>query len=92
MPPAFPESPVTGSDVLAYSCAAARDLHPLPILARADKDTRIVNVEKELANEEQTIAGGGEEVKSVTSSGPGYNIRSRDRSMHDKPDTSHRSR
>ena len=28
--PAFPESPVTGSEVLAYSCAAARDLHPLP--------------------------------------------------------------
>src|SRR3981081_3865544 len=34
--PAFPGcpfqvSPVTGCDVLAYSCAAARDLHPLPI-------------------------------------------------------------
>jgi hypothetical protein len=31
---AFPGSfstPVTGCDVLAYSCAAARDLHPLPI-------------------------------------------------------------
>jgi hypothetical protein len=24
--------PVTGSDVLAYSCAAARELHPLPNL------------------------------------------------------------
>src|SRR5258708_5034235 len=24
-------SPVTGCDFLAYSCAAARDLHPLPI-------------------------------------------------------------
>src|SRR5216684_6381653 len=34
--PAFPGlpfqvAPVTGCDVLAYSCAAARDLHPLPI-------------------------------------------------------------
>src|SRR5580700_3663423 len=34
--PAFPGchlqiSPVTGCVVLAYSCAAARDLHPLPI-------------------------------------------------------------
>jgi hypothetical protein len=48
MQPTFPESPVAGGDMLAYSCAAARDLHPLPILARADKDTRIVNVEKEL--------------------------------------------
>src|ERR1700674_5643772 len=27
----FQISPVTGCDVLAYSCAAARDLHPLPI-------------------------------------------------------------
>src|SRR3981189_3481271 len=27
----FRLSPVTGCDVLAYSCAAARDLHPLPI-------------------------------------------------------------
>src|SRR5580658_2967055 len=30
---AFPEFlPVTGCDVLAYSCAAARELHPLPSL------------------------------------------------------------
>src|SRR5271156_1474803 len=30
--PAFPgRCPVTGCDVLAYSCAAARDFHPLPI-------------------------------------------------------------
>ena len=49
--------------MLAYSCAAARDLHPLPILVRADKDTRIVNVEKEPDYEQQTITGGGEEVK-----------------------------
>src|SRR6266849_10664423 len=27
----FRFSPVTGCDFLAYSCAAARDLHPLPI-------------------------------------------------------------
>src|ERR1700687_582316 len=27
----FSEIPVTGCDFLAYSCAAARDLHPLPI-------------------------------------------------------------
>src|SRR5664279_2032994 len=35
--PAFPgcpfqAAPVTGCDFLAYSCAAARDLHPLPIV------------------------------------------------------------
>jgi len=27
----FSEIPVTGCDFLAYSCAAARDLHPLPV-------------------------------------------------------------
>src|ERR1700674_1161438 len=27
----FSDIPVTGCDFLAYSCAAARDLHPLPI-------------------------------------------------------------
>src|SRR6202140_3674655 len=37
--PAFPDfpfqvAPVTGCDALAYSCAAARDLHPLPISQR----------------------------------------------------------
>src|SRR6266851_2949760 len=31
LPRAFPEqAPVARCDVLAYSCAAARDLHPLP--------------------------------------------------------------
>src|SRR6266853_306378 len=30
----FKISPVTGCDFLAYSCAAARDLHPLPISQR----------------------------------------------------------
>src|SRR4029077_134707 len=30
----FQVAPVTGCDVLAYSCAAARDLHPLPISQR----------------------------------------------------------
>src|SRR5579864_3285580 len=32
--------PVTGGNVLAYSCAAARDSHPLPCLRRAAK-TRV---------------------------------------------------
>src|ERR1700674_4724307 len=30
----FSDIPVTGCDFLAYSCAAARDLHPLPISQR----------------------------------------------------------
>jgi len=29
--------PVTGCDFLAYSCAAARELHPLPCLRRKAK-------------------------------------------------------
>src|SRR5262249_61542685 len=32
--PFFPEKPVNGCFVLAYSCAAARDLHPLPSPSR----------------------------------------------------------
>src|SRR5882724_11156949 len=39
--PAFPgQSPVAKSTFLAYSCAAARDFHPLPCLHRAAK-TRV---------------------------------------------------
>jgi hypothetical protein len=33
----FPEIPVTGCDFLAYSCAAARELHPLPCLRHGAK-------------------------------------------------------
>jgi hypothetical protein len=36
--PAFPGIfPVTGCDFLAYSCAAARELHPLPCLRHRAK-------------------------------------------------------
>src|SRR5271169_124092 len=52
--PAFPGchfqlSPVTGCVVLAYSCAAARDLHPLPIAPACCRPTimRKPNIEKE---------------------------------------------
>jgi hypothetical protein len=38
---AFPGSiPVDGCDVLAYSCAAARELHPLPCLRLRGKDAQ----------------------------------------------------
>ncbi len=49
--PGFPfqDVPVTGCGVLAYSCAAARDLHPLPIAPACRWPTimREPNVEKE---------------------------------------------
>src|SRR5208337_4211961 len=52
--PAFPgcpfqAAPVTGCDFLAYSCAAARDLHPLPIAPACRRPTimREPNIEKE---------------------------------------------
>jgi hypothetical protein len=32
--------PVTGCDFLAYSCAAARELHPLPCLRHEGKDAQ----------------------------------------------------
>jgi hypothetical protein len=40
---------VTGCNVLAYSCAAARDLHPLPIEPAYARPTimREPNIEKE---------------------------------------------
>jgi len=38
--------PVAEGNVLAYSCAAARDLHPLPCLRRAAKDARSEKVAK----------------------------------------------
>src|ERR1700752_3006705 len=47
-PWAFPESlPVAEGNFLAYSCAAARDLHPLPCLRPAAK-TRVPKEFKEL--------------------------------------------
>jgi hypothetical protein len=40
-------SPVTGCYFLAYSCAAARDFHPLPCLCRDGKDAQIEGLLKE---------------------------------------------
>src|SRR3984893_14143926 len=39
--------PVTGCYFLAYSCAAARDFHPLPCLCRNGKDAQIEGILKE---------------------------------------------
>src|SRR3954463_6659288 len=38
--PSQGSGPVAGGDFLAYSCAAARDLHPLPNLRLNDEDAR----------------------------------------------------
>ena len=43
--------PVTDCDFLAYSCAAARELHPLPCLRRAAK----TRVPKEIAKNENNL-------------------------------------
>jgi len=44
---AFPEFiPVTGCDFLAYSCAAARELHPLPCLRHTAKTRKPKNNSK----------------------------------------------
>src|SRR5208283_3036496 len=46
-PAAFPDSfPVAGGNFLAYSCAAARDLHPLPCLRPAAKTRVPKNISK----------------------------------------------
>src|SRR5215467_5045996 len=39
-------TPVTGRNVLAYSCAAARDLHPLPNPIRANGIVRTTEFER----------------------------------------------
>jgi hypothetical protein len=45
---AFPELlPVTGCDFLAYSCAAARELHPLPCLRHKAKTRQPKGILKE---------------------------------------------
>jgi hypothetical protein len=45
--PAFPEFlPVTGCDFLAYSCAAARELHPLPCLRHKAKTRKPKDISK----------------------------------------------
>jgi len=44
---AFPGMfPVTGCDVLAYSCAAARELHPLPCLRHKAKTRKPKDISK----------------------------------------------
>ncbi len=52
---AFPEFlPVAGCDFLAYSCAAARELHPLPCLCRAAKTRKPKDISK---NEKNVVKG-----------------------------------
>jgi hypothetical protein len=47
LPTAFPGFlPVTGSDFLAYSCAAARELHPLPCLRHKAKTRKPKGISK----------------------------------------------
>ena len=53
--------------VLAYSCAAARDLHPLPILVCGRQRHANPDVCKERNNEEQTIIGREGEVNRSVS-------------------------
>jgi hypothetical protein len=38
--------PVTGCDFLAYSCAAARELHPLPCLCHGAKTRKPKDISK----------------------------------------------
>lgn len=38
--------PVTGCDFLAYSCAAARELHPLPYLRHGTKTRKPKDISK----------------------------------------------
>jgi hypothetical protein len=53
---AFPGGfPVAEGNVLAYSCAAARELHPLPCLRRAAK-TRVPKDDKEQYDEKRVMA------------------------------------
>jgi hypothetical protein len=51
--------PVAEGNVLAYSCAAARELHPLPCLRRAAK-TRFPRMTKSVATESRVMGSGGE--------------------------------
>src|SRR6185369_2489103 len=53
--------------VLAYSCAAARDLHPLPIFVCVRQRHANPDVYKERNNEEQTIIGREGEVNRSVS-------------------------
>src|SRR5216684_5939152 len=58
----FQTFPVTGCDVLAYSCAAARDLHPLPIAPACRRPTimREPNFEKEQKQQPSKSTGHGD--------------------------------
>ena len=56
------EFPVAEGNVLAYSCAAARDLHPLPCLRPAAK-TRVPKNDKE-PNVGSNVTAAEREVKS----------------------------
>ncbi len=60
---AFPGMlPVDGCDVLAYSCAAARELHPLPCLRHKAKTRKPKDVSKsgKIGGERNLLGGAGE--------------------------------
>jgi len=66
--------PVAEGGVLAYSCAAARDLHPLPCLRRAAK----TRVPKEMAKNENNLnesKGAAEGSQIECRSGVSFQIR-----------------
>ena len=49
--------PVTGCDFLAYSCAAARELHPLPCLRRGAKTRKPKDISKNENSGQRNLAG-----------------------------------
>jgi len=73
---AFPGSlPVTGCDFLAYSCAAARDLHPLPWLRHMAKTRKPKDISKNKRVEREIYRAAAVEVKwqpSRINFRPGY--------------------
>ena len=50
--------PVDGCDVLAYSCAAARELHPLPCLRLKAKTRKPKDISKNGNSGERNLPGG----------------------------------
>ena len=67
MPPAFPESPVTGSEC-SLTVARQRGIYTrFPSLSAVDKDTRTLMFAKNGTTEEQTIIGREGEVNRSVS-------------------------
>jgi hypothetical protein len=55
---AFPEfPPVAHCDFLAYSCAAARELHPLPCLRFKAKTRKPKDISKSKKTQESNVTG-----------------------------------